>query len=316
MRWDCFATTRPRLGGSRSSAGGEISSEKAVGAAVELAQLSADEAKEKAINYAAAEAADSITRTMSDLIPTFEFSWSGVSSGKPTIGILGLAPLVENENDLVFTQFSVFNNDGRQTLNLGLGYRELVMGDQLLWGVNAFYDHEFPYDHGRASIGAELRSSVAELNANYYEALTSTKVGRNGQNEDAMDGFDLEAGVVLPYMPSVKAYAKYFEWNGTGGTVDLQGARYSLSGEFYPGVNLELGRTYYQHDAQADANFVKVNLDLVKLAKGAVEVQPLFQKEAFRYTSMREHRYDKVRRENLIKTQTSSGTFTATASGV
>jgi adhesin/invasin len=39
-------------------------------------------------------------------------------------------------------------------------------------GVNAFYDHEFPYDHGRYSIGLEARSTVGEVNANMYQATT------------------------------------------------------------------------------------------------------------------------------------------------
>ena len=37
-------------------------------------------------------------------------------------------------------------------------------------GVNAFYDHEFPYDHGRYSIGLEARSTIGEINANMYQA--------------------------------------------------------------------------------------------------------------------------------------------------
>ena len=33
-----------------------------------------------------------------------------------------------------------------------------------MYGLNAFYDHEFDYDHSRASLGGEIKSSFLELN--------------------------------------------------------------------------------------------------------------------------------------------------------
>ena len=35
--------------------------------------------------------------------------------------------------------------------------------DKLLLGVNTFYDQEFPYRHGRASLGLEARTTVGEV---------------------------------------------------------------------------------------------------------------------------------------------------------
>jgi hypothetical protein len=62
--------------------------------------------------------------------------------------------------DTFFMQNSLFHKDNRTTINTGLGYRKLTLENNLLIGVNGFYDHEFPYNHGRTSLGLELRTTV------------------------------------------------------------------------------------------------------------------------------------------------------------
>ena len=95
---------------------------------------------------------------------------------------------------------SAFYQDNRTTLNAGLGYRRLAFDNTLMLGVNAFYDHEFPYDHGRTSLGFEARTTMGEINANKYWATTKDKVGKQGFTERALDGYDIEGGIALPYM--------------------------------------------------------------------------------------------------------------------
>ena len=150
--------------------------------------------------------------------PTVEVSFETKEGTKPTTGILVVAPLSDSEDieNTLFTQVSAFYTDNRTTLNAGLGYRRLVSDNTLMLGVNAFYDHEFPYDHGRYSVGLEARSTVGEINANMYQAMTKWKTGKNGQEERALDGWDIEAGLPLPYMNwatvFVKRYQDYFSW--------------------------------------------------------------------------------------------------------
>ena len=103
-----------------------------------------------------------------------------------------MAPL-SDESDIentLFTQVSAFYTDNRTTLNAGLGYRRLVSDNTLMLGVNAFYDHEFPYDHGRYSMGLEARSTVGEINANMYQATTKdgSWVKMDKKNVHSMDG--------------------------------------------------------------------------------------------------------------------------------
>lgn len=272
--------------------------------------------EQQAINSALQEATGVAEDTMKQWLPTFELGMQANTNGKPVFDVLGLMPLHETEQDLFFTQDSLFYTDSRTTLNLGLGYRHLSDNDTVLYGVNAFYDHEFPYDHSRASIGAEIRTSVAELNMNMYQHLSEWREGRNGQIEKAMDGYDLEAGIAVPYVPAVMVYAKHFEWNADDGGTDLKGNRYSVAGDIYPGLEIELGRDYFQGSTVQDKNFVKLSLNIIELMDGASKAKPLFSDTAWTLSSMREHRYDKVRRENLIQKQTGAGSFTATVSGI
>ena len=121
---------------------------------------------------------------------------------KPTGGVLVVSPL-SNPKDIyntTFAQGSIFLNDNRHTVNIGLGHRILELDKKLILGINAFYDHEFPYDHQRTSVGFEARSSVGEINANKYWALTEWKKGRNNVDERALSGQDIEGAIPLPYI--------------------------------------------------------------------------------------------------------------------
>ena len=119
--------------------------------------------------------------------PTVEISFETKEGSKPTTGILVVAPLSDQKDieNTLFTQVSAFYTDNRTTLNAGLGYRRMEFDNTLMLGVNAFYDHEFPYDHGRYSIGLEARSTVGEINANIYQATTKWKSAESGFEERA-----------------------------------------------------------------------------------------------------------------------------------
>lgn len=233
-----------------------------------------------------------------------EFSVNGLLEGKPQIGILTVQPLFESGDltSTVFTQASIFNFDGRQTVNIGLGYRYMTDDENWLIGVNGFYDHEFPYDHQRSSVGVELRSSVIEFNANQYFALTDWRVGANGLDERALDGFDVEAGVALPFMPGGRIYHRQFKWDSVDGAPNLEGSTTSLAiaGDLLvPGLTFEVGATDYDGDRET-REFVQLTY---RYSPDDTKVTPLFSDKAFELKPMRDHRLDKVRRENRIVKQ-------------
>jgi len=226
-----------------------------------------------------------------------DFSIKSKEGNKPEIGILTFKPLNDTDNGLTFFQGSFFTHDGdRETLNLGFGKRILSDDESFLFGLNAFYDHELDYDHQRGSIGAEIRSSILELNTNHYFAISNEVTGKNGVKETVADGYDLEIGAHIPYIPTAKFYTKYFEYEIPGGS-DFEGLEYSSRiGIPNTGINIETGFIDYGNNGYEDQWFFKLTYNLSKMNAD----KSFISDEAFERVSMKDKKYDKVRRENLI----------------
>lgn len=273
-------------------------------------KLASNTTKDQAIAdakvYAGNKAAGASKSLLERYFPTVEASLNFGDPDDTVGGLLLVAPL-SNQDDVkntVFTQVSTYHFDRRTTVNLGIGYRRLELDNTLLWGVNAFYDHEFPYDHGRTSVGFEMRTSMAEFHANRYWAQTGWRDGRNNLEERALDGYDVEFGLPLPYMNWAKAYARLFRWDSEIDNVDdTKGNDFSLRADvpIIPGLALEIGHRHYS-SAESDEKFLKVTYNIFGSAAHAVPM-PLFTSTAYTNTSMVDKRFDKVRRENIIYKQ-------------
>jgi adhesin/invasin len=248
--------------------------------------------------------------------PTVEVIIDLFESNKPASSLLILAPLSDPDDvkNTFFTQDSIYYQDNRTTINMGLGYRRLEMDNKLLLGVNAFYDHEFPYNHGRTSFGLEARTTVGEVNFNRYWAASGWKNGADGLEEHALGGTDLEAGIPLPYMNWAKLYARGFIWNAYDGVADLKGNDISLRAQapFMQGLSIEIGHRNFNNLPSED--FIRINYNLMSVMKSQA-TQPLFSQNAYSLSSMENKRYDKVRRENLIVKQKRNASFTVNVIG-
>ena len=240
-----------------------------------------------------------------------DFSIKSTEGLKPQIGILTFKPLNDTDDGLTFFQGSFFTHDGgdRNTLNLGLGKRILSNDESFLFGLNGFYDYEIDYDHQRASIGGEIKSSILELNTNYYFAVSNEVTGKNNIKEEVADGYDLELGAHVPYIPTAKVYAKIFEYDISGGS-DYEGVEYSSNiGIPNSGVNFEVGYKDYGNIGYDDHWFLNLTFSLSKISPNTNFVSD----EAFERVSMKDKKYEKVRRENLI---VKSKAFSVKAGGV
>jgi adhesin/invasin len=224
--------------------------------------------------------------------------------------VLIVAPLSDPSDvkNTFFTQDSVYHKDDRTTVNIGLGYRRLEMDNKLLLGVNGFYDYEFPYGNTRTSIGLEARTTVGEVNFNQYWGTSGWKDVGNSMQEKSLGGTDIEVGVPLPYMNWAKVYARGFVWYGVEGAGDLKGTDLSLRAQvpILPGLAIEAGRRSFTTNTTPDENFLRISYNLMDMTK-AKPSQPWFSEQAYSMDSMVDHRYDKVRRENLIVKQKKNG---------
>jgi len=226
-----------------------------------------------------------------------EFSFKSKEGNKPEIGIQTFKPLIDNDDGLTFFQGSFFTHDGdRETLNLGYGKRFFNSDKSFLYGLNTFYDHEIDYNHQRGSVGGEIKSSILELNTNHYFAISNERTGKNSIKEEVADGYDLELGAHIPYIPSAKIFAKIFEYEIPGGS-DFEGMEYSTKIEIpNSGVNIEVGFKDYGNISYDDQWFVNFTFNSSRKNNRT----NFISEEAFERVSMDEKKYDKVRRENLI----------------
>ena len=275
-------------------------------------------AKDTAVKAVASAVSEKSEGLVSTFFARTELELKLEDLSKPEGSLLTVQPLYESDDlrNTVFTQGSLFVHDGgkRYTANLGLGLRHLSAGEGVLFGLNTFYDREFPYDHGRTSFGLEVRSTAFEFNSNIYQGRTGFKAGRDGAVEKALGGHDVELGAQVPYLPWAKVFAKKFQWDKAEAVYnDLKGEVYSLrlDAPMIDGLVIEAGRTSF--DARRNTDFVKLSYKL-NFGQRTSEPNPLIVDDvAFRFGSMKDHRLDKVRRTNIIVKQVQ---FSATVSGV
>ena len=234
---------------------------------------------------------------LNDYFEDTDFSIKSKEGNKPEIGILTFKPLNDTDDGLTFFQGSFYTHDGdRETLNLGFGRRVFNDDKSFMYGLNVFYDHELDYDHQRGSIGGEIKSSIIELNTNHYFGLSNQRTGKNSIKEDVADGYDLELGAHVPYMPSTKIFAKIFEYEIPGAS-DFEGMEYSSNiGIPNSAINIEVGFKDYGNASYEDQWFVNLTYNSNKVNENTT----LISEEAFKRISMEEKKYEKVRRENLI----------------
>ena len=251
------------------------------------------------------------------LFTNTELTIEGRTAADPNFTLLTINPVSKNEaeGNLTFFQGSIIRQNNRDTINLGIGYRQLSDDEKWIYGINAFHDYESTYEHSRWSVGAELRSSAFEINANKYFAISGAKTGRNGNTERALDGYEIEIGGQVPYVPSAKIFAKQWKWEGYQ-TSDTKGKTYSLqiNAPIAPNITLEAGTKDF--DTGTDIDFVNLTYEIGFGGDTSQQDDPipsLIADQAFKNKSMKDKMLEKVRRKNQIVIQTN---FIASAGGV
>ena len=238
----------------------------------------------------------SIESYLNDNFEDTEFTIKSKEGNKPEIGILTFKPLNDANDGLTFFQGSLFTHDGdRETLNLGFGKRFLSSDENFIYGLNIFYDRELDFNHQRGSIGGEIKSSILELNTNHYFAISDQRTGKNNVEEEVADGYDLEIGAHVPYIPTAKIFAKIFEYEIPDGS-DYEGIEYSSNiGIPNSGLNIELGIKEFGNSSYDDHWFVNLTYNMSK-----TNAEKFISDEPYKKVSMKDRKYEKVRRENLI----------------
>lgn len=130
-----------------------------------------------------------------------------------------LQPLFQNHNSLTYADLrAIFKFGQTEEFNFGLGHRKIYNNKWILGGYASFDTRNSARDvqHHQATFGLEALSRDYDVNFNYYlpisgketvatGTLGGTFVGStlfaNGVVEEALEGFDIEAGALLPFVP-------------------------------------------------------------------------------------------------------------------
>ena len=83
------------------------------------------------------------------------------NKGLNRLSLLTVQPLYEAENlsHNLFAQGSfMFSDEMGRTANAGIAYRYATSDQKHIYGINMFFDHQWPYAHNRMSIGFDYKT--------------------------------------------------------------------------------------------------------------------------------------------------------------
>ena len=225
-----------------------------------------------------------------------DFSLDFQEKLKPTFSIMSVNEIMKIDSGTIFNQTSLNTHDSDQTLNIGFGSRKLMNDNTLMLGANAFYDHQFSENHQRLGAGAEAITSIFDVRANYYNALSGRKTNDSGTIERAMDGWDLRADYHLPIEQDVNIFVSAFEFENPESA-----SSYKETGNKY-GVDAKLGNFVleggYQDDNQANDYWFSNITYVVNFGSGD---KNNISSNSKSLTDVSDQLYQPVKRENKIR---------------
>lgn len=233
-----------------------------------------------------------------------ELEFTIEDNNKPSYSALTILPIhrSDDEKHTMFTQvgYNYRPDDvSRSTLTGGLAYRFKPLNEDYLLGTNFFLDYEMPYDHLRASLGADFQTKYYGASGNFYRGISGWRKARTGFEEKALGGYDVELSGRMPVLPALEVFGRAYKWNGLDGENDIKGREGRVEYTPVPAftvsgfVNSESGRSEDEYGLSLRYNH----------KFGAPAAYMFDWDEQFRVKDVDELVYKKVRRENIIRTQ-------------
>ena len=130
-----------------------------------------------------------------------------------------LMPFYDTPKDVIFMQTgfrrsNVSTESYRNTVNVGVGYRHTV--EDVLYGVNAFYDRDMTGKNDRLGLGAEVWTDSVKFSGNTYLRLSDWKESPDMEyyQERPANGWDIRAEGYLPQYPQLGGKLMYEQYYG------------------------------------------------------------------------------------------------------
>ena len=242
----------------------------------------------------------SITNGITDIVSNYnnveylEINTEFNDNEKASLSLLNVNKISEHNNLFFFNQNSLSLHGDNQTINFGLGVRNLIHDDRIIIGANIFYDYSFEEKHERNGIGFEGKSSLLDLTSNIYNATSGIKTTTNG-TEEALSGQDIRLDYHLPIKGNTDFFMNFFEFENSKKTYKQEGNQIGFSSKF-KNINFELG---YQDDNKGnDGSFAKIGYVFTFGKKDESNSKEI---SMTKMVSVKDRLYEPVKRENKIR---------------
>ena len=215
---------------------------------------------------------------------------------KPTFSIMSVNEIVKIDNGTIFNQTSINTHDGDETINIGFGTRKLLNDNTIIFGANAFYDHQLTESHERVGVGVEAITTDFDLRYNHYSAMSGRRTNAEGTIERALDGWDLRADYHLPIDHDVNVFVSAFEFENPESV-----SAYKETGNKF-GVDAKVGNFaieagYMDDNQENDAYFGNIKY----VVNFGSDNQDHSSSNSKSLTDVSDRLYEPVKRENKIR---------------
>ena len=225
---------------------------------------------------------------------TFGLNTSG---SKISAEIMSVYRLYEDETTFLFNQSSLTRFNNRTTLNTGLGARYITPDEKMIFGANAFYDYEIEAKHKRTGLGVEFITSMFEVRANRYNAVSGAMSGGKYDTEAALDGRDFKLTANLPYFYSSNVYFTDGQWKDGAGYV-TNTEEFGLKAELLPNAYFTVASQQQDLGKRQQVASFSYTIPLGKAAGEKKKMQD--GSWSANLKPIREKLYEPVQRENKV----------------
>ena len=212
---------------------------------------------------------------------------------KPSLSIMSVTEILKIRSGTFFNQTSLNIHDSDETINIGLGIRQLLNENKVLLGYNIFYDHQFNEGHNRVGFGTEVISSIFDIRGNSYKALSSGFKNTSDGSEKVLDGWDAQLDYHLPYNIDIFANMYKFKDPDKNSTYEEKGNKYGANASL---GNFVLEGGYLDDNKKNDSYFGSIKF-VLKLGND----EDKKKQNLLKFTDVSNKLYQPVKRENKIK---------------
>ena len=225
-----------------------------------------------------------------------DFSFNVQEGFDPSIQIESVSKLLEYQDGALFNQLNLISQDGKTTINFGIGKRKLFDNDTYILGTNFFIDYQFDESHLRSGLGFEAISNSLDFIANYYNAISGFKNTSDGR-EKALDGYDLKLNYHLPNQFNTDFFVQLFEWENPNSTYEEKGEKLGMTSSI---GNLAFEIGYLNDNKDNDGLFGSLKV-VIPLGEQREVINKNNENINKNNLSVRNKLYMPVERENKIK---------------